>query len=141
MIALRKWSRILHRDIGFFFVGTTIIYGLSGLALNHINDWDPSYSVQTHQYKTELDFSQDHFSKENLDQFLKETGYLDIYKNHYYPNKSTLKIFLKNNSSILMDTKTGIADAEIVQKRLLFYEANLLHYNPTRWWTWFISYL
>jgi len=36
--------RGLHRDFGFFAVGLTFIYALSGLAVNHINDWDPSFS-------------------------------------------------------------------------------------------------
>jgi len=137
MIAIRKWSRILHRDIGFFFVGTTIIYGLSGLALNHMNDWDPSYSIDIKQIKTELNLSKSDFTKVNLDKFLEETNTKEDYKNHYYPDEKTLKVFLKGNSSIVLDTKTGIAEAELVRKRLVFYEANLLHYNPTRWWTWF----
>ncbi|MCA8915544.1 MAG: hypothetical protein KDB90_09040, partial [Planctomycetes bacterium] len=36
--------RGLHRDFGFFAVGLTFIYAVSGLAVNHINDWDPSFS-------------------------------------------------------------------------------------------------
>ena len=40
----RNTLRNLHRDFGFFAVGLTFIYAISGLAVNHINDWDPSYS-------------------------------------------------------------------------------------------------
>ena len=40
----RNTLRNLHRDFGFFAVGLTFIYALSGLAVNHINDWDPSFS-------------------------------------------------------------------------------------------------
>ena len=54
MKKLRKWSRILHRDIGYFFIGTTIIYGLSGIALNHMNDWNPNYKVETEQFQTTI---------------------------------------------------------------------------------------
>lgn len=36
--------RNLHRDFGFFAVGLTVIYALSGLAVNHIGQWDPSFS-------------------------------------------------------------------------------------------------
>lgn len=37
--------RGIHRDVGFLVVGFTLIYALSGLALNHVNDWNPSFST------------------------------------------------------------------------------------------------
>ena len=40
----RLTLRNLHRDFGFFAVGLTVIYALSGLAVNHIGQWDPSFS-------------------------------------------------------------------------------------------------
>jgi hypothetical protein len=40
---LRPWLRALHRDAGYFGVGLTLVYALSGLAVNHIADWDPSF--------------------------------------------------------------------------------------------------
>lgn len=40
---LRRWLRAFHRDIGYFCVGLTLIYAMSGLAVNHIEDWDPNY--------------------------------------------------------------------------------------------------
>jgi uncharacterized protein len=41
--AFRPWLRALHRDIGYLAVGFTVIYAVSGLAVNHIADWDPSF--------------------------------------------------------------------------------------------------
>jgi hypothetical protein len=48
---LRPWVRALHRDAGYFGVGLTLVYALSGLAVNHIADWDPSFRqiAKTHQ--------------------------------------------------------------------------------------------
>ena len=40
----RKWLRIFHRDIGYVAVALIIAYGVSGLAVNHIEDWNPSYT-------------------------------------------------------------------------------------------------
>jgi hypothetical protein len=40
---LRPWLRAIHRDAGYFGVGLTVVYALSGLAVNHIADWDPSF--------------------------------------------------------------------------------------------------
>ena len=39
----RPWLRALHRDIGYVAVGLTFVYALSGLAVNHIADWDPNF--------------------------------------------------------------------------------------------------
>lgn len=47
----RPWLRSIHRDVGYLAVGFTVIYALSGLAINHIADWDPnfkSYSRELH---------------------------------------------------------------------------------------------
>lgn len=51
MAKLRPWVRALHRDAGYFGVGLTLVYALSGLAVNHIADWDPSFQQisRTHQ--------------------------------------------------------------------------------------------
>lgn len=40
----RPWLRGMHRDIGYLLVGLTVVYALSGLAVNHISDWDPNFS-------------------------------------------------------------------------------------------------
>jgi uncharacterized protein len=39
----RAWLRAIHRDIGYLAVGFTVIYALSGIAMNHIEDWDPNF--------------------------------------------------------------------------------------------------
>ncbi|HTR51234.1 MAG TPA: PepSY-associated TM helix domain-containing protein [Kofleriaceae bacterium] len=39
----RAWLRAVHRDCGYIAVGFTLIYALSGLAINHIKDWDPNF--------------------------------------------------------------------------------------------------
>lgn len=39
----RAWLRTIHRDVGYLAVGFTVIYALSGIAMNHIDDWDPNF--------------------------------------------------------------------------------------------------
>ncbi|MEZ4400711.1 MAG: hypothetical protein R3B06_11870 [Kofleriaceae bacterium] len=41
----RGWVRAIHRDLGYLAVGLTFIYAMSGLAINHINDWDPNFKT------------------------------------------------------------------------------------------------
>jgi hypothetical protein len=37
----RKWFRIIHRDFGYLFFGVTLVYAVSGIAINHLDDWNP----------------------------------------------------------------------------------------------------
>ena len=43
--------RAIHRDLGYVAVGLTFVYAISGLAVNHIADWDPNF----HNTSRELD--------------------------------------------------------------------------------------
>jgi hypothetical protein len=43
-IAWRPLVRSLHRDAGYLAVGLTLVYAVSGLAVNHIADWDPNFT-------------------------------------------------------------------------------------------------
>ncbi len=48
----RAWLRALHRDVGYVAVGLTLVYALSGLAVNHIASWDPNF--KSYETVTEL---------------------------------------------------------------------------------------
>lgn len=133
----RKLNRIIHRDLGYLFFGMTVIYALSGIALNHIDDWDPSYIIRNEQIQV------DHLPKERskIDKKLaqKITGdYVDKsnFKNYYFPQPDQLKIFIKNGN-ITIDLNTGKGNIETSKKRPVFFEVNYLHYNPKNLWTWF----
>lgn len=47
----RAWLRAVHRDIGYLAVGFTIIYAVSGIAMNHLDDWDPNFRASEVQLK------------------------------------------------------------------------------------------
>jgi hypothetical protein len=45
----RAWLRAVHRDFGYLAIGFTVIYAVSGIAQNHIEDWgDVSYAAAEH---------------------------------------------------------------------------------------------
>ena len=45
LTAEASWLRAIHRDVGYLAVGLTLVYAISGLAINHIKDWDPNYTT------------------------------------------------------------------------------------------------
>lgn len=137
MKKIRKWSRILHRDMGFFFIGTTLIYAISGISLNHMSDWNPNYSVNLKEFNTSINLINNANIKENILLLLDDIDTRKNYKKHYYPNQNKIKIFLKGGSSVVVNLKSGNGITEYLKKRPLFFEVNYLHYNPNRFWTWF----
>lgn len=133
---LRKLNRVTHRDLGYIFFAMSIIYGLSGISLNHIKDWNPNYIVNTEVVYTDLT-QEIGLKTEDVMNFLSEIGEEDNYKKHYFQSTEKMKIFI-NNGSIMLDTKTGEAFIEKLKRRPVFHQFNWLHYNHAkRWYTWF----
>ena len=120
MNKIRKWSRILHRDFGYFFIGTTLIYAISGIALNHLHDWNPNYTVSQKEFKTETNLEKNENLKENVAKLVNEIAPQNELKKYYFPQENFIKIFLDGGSSIVVNTKTGEGQLELLQKRLVF---------------------
>ncbi|NCA85966.1 MAG: hypothetical protein EOM83_10380 [Clostridia bacterium] len=134
-IKWRKWNRAIHRDVGYFFFAMSLIYGLSGIALNHIGDWNPNYIITRKMMDVGHPLDQE-ITREQVLDLLKPYGEADNYKKHFMPNPSYLKVFL-NGGSLLIDIDTGEGEIEKISRRPIFHAVNYLHYNPKKWWTWF----
>ena len=139
-VLFRKWMRVIHRDLGYVFAGMLLVYAVSGIFLNHKNTFNSQYSIE----RTELNLtplSRSDLSRERVDGLLDEAmpdGSLkSAYIQHYCPDSTTLKVFLKANSSLVVNLSTGQALLEQVHKRPVIGSLSRLHYNPNRAWTWF----
>ena len=134
---LRKWNRIIHRDLGYIFCCMSIIYGLSGIALNHMDDWNPDYIIDTK--KLSLDNpppARDSITRETAASIARELDPEYTYRSHFYPSPNTLKIFLKQGSATI-HLSSGNTYIEEIRRRPVFYQVNFLHYNkPKKLWTW-----
>jgi hypothetical protein len=138
MSKIRKWSRILHRDVSYLFAGMILIYALSGILMNHRGDLNPHYSVDRQEYKVAADLS----DKAKIDKalvltLLEPLGETENYTKHYFPKGGEMKVFLKGGSSVVVNTQTGDAVYERLERRPLLSDMVKLHYNPGRWWTTF----
>lgn len=132
----RKWNQAIHRDLGYFFFGMTIIYALSGIALNHAKQWNPNYDITTEVFRLENPPARDSLTKEVAIEILKRFDAADGYKKYYFPDPRSLKIFFQNGS-VVINLTTGEGVYEKLTRRFIFYHVNFLHYNPQKWWTWF----
>jgi len=133
---LSKLNRITHRDIGYLIAGLTIIYAVSGIALNHKHDWNPNYIIEDRGFTTRVKITRETISKETALEILERIpGELE-YKTYYFPSGNILTIFI-DGGSVRINTKTGEGTVEKISKRPLFYQMNFLHYNPGKWWKYF----
>ncbi len=130
----RKWNRAIHRDLGYVFFALTVIYSISGIAVNHINDWNPNYKISYEEIYYDIG-DKSNIDKTRVLEFLKTINEDDNYKKHYFPSSTELKIFI-DGGNILIDLETDEGYIEIIKRRPLLHAVNYLHYNPGKWWTW-----
>ncbi|HMM12283.1 MAG TPA: PepSY-associated TM helix domain-containing protein [Bacteroidales bacterium] len=128
----RKWNRAIHRDFGYLFFGLTMVYALSGIALNHRNEWNPNFVV-IEKAISEAPFTSKPGTGE-VKGILKKYGVEDDYRKHYFPSEQRLKIFLRGGTAEI-DLTTGNGQISMTRSRLVFREVNYLHYNPVKSWT------
>jgi hypothetical protein len=117
----------------------TIIYGISGIALNHhvARHWDPGLITRatTIQYPGTL--QRDQVDRNTIENILELAGEKDNYKQYYFPNEDNLMIYLRGGH-ILVNLPTGSIQLTKIRNRPFFNELNYLHYNkPKKLWTWF----
>lgn len=136
--SIRKWSRIIHRDLSFFFAGMILIYAISGIVMNHRDTVNPNFSITRKEYKiTENLPDKVGMNREKVLTLLEPLGETVNYTKHYFPQTDVMKVFLKGGSNLLVNVKTGEAVYESVTRRPLIGAMSRLHYNPGQWWTYF----
>ena len=132
----RKIVRIVHRDIGYSAAALVIAYSISGLAVNHIDDWNPNYTFE----KTAVDVgpvptgSQDAME----DHLIARLGLdRDEVRGRVMDSETAFRIFLPEGGEVRVDTRTGQGTMKRVSTRAVLYEVNVLHLNNIKGvWTW-----
>ncbi len=135
-----KLNRALHRDFGYFFAAMTIIYALSGIALNHRKDWNPNYNIRRTEHLVKIPADLHTNEKLVVEQILKQIGQEKNYRQYYFPSVDELKIFMIGGGSVAVNLSNGKLLFENLYKRPLFFEVNFLHYNPGELWMWFSDF-
>lgn len=134
-IPWHRWNRALHRDVGYLAAGLTVLYAVSGLAINHMADWNPSYRVvqvfrEVGPLPTAL--PEDHLAQMVLER-LKVTEHP---RAAFQPDEETLEIYLASGK-YSVDLPTGKVMYEAVKARPVLHAFNRLHINaPKQAWTY-----
>lgn len=126
---IRKWLRLLHRDLGYFLVGITIVYGISGFILNHKNTGqDPAFKTISVQEKWSHSLTIDQLQEKFT------TQYEEISLNKVIPEETGYQLFLKGGVGNY-NALTGELWFEVYKKKPIIFFFNKLHYNQKKHWT------
>ncbi len=133
-----KWRKAViatHRDVGYFFAGLTVIYAISGVAVNHIEDWNPNYVIRTEELSVgELPVGGNAVTAAAV---LERLDITEEPESVVRMAPDQLKIFL-DQRTLTVGLPSGEVMDEHARRRYAFFEVNYLHLNHGKgFWTWF----
>ena len=135
-MAWRRWNNVLHRDLGYLCAGLTLVYVVSGVAVNHIGDWNPNYRIERGVRQLGPGVALDGDNRAAVERVLTSLDLEPAYRATFRPDPATLRIFLEDGI-VDLELETGRATIELARHRVLLGAANALHLNtPKRLWTW-----
>lgn len=131
----RLWLRALHRDLGYLAVGLTFVYALSGLAVNHIADWDPSFVNFEREYSVQGPLPDDDTAA--AEAVLEHAKITETPSDVYRVTDELLEITLEERT-LHVTMPDGHVFEEGRSARPFLRIANWLHLNRGKTaWTWF----
>ena len=131
----RRWFRAFHRDIGYVAVALTIAYSVSGLAVNHIESWNPNYKFAERTVDigplsgTIPEMAASVVAKLAIDP--------RSVRGHFQETETVLRVFLDEGQEAKVDVTTGRGSFKALSRRPVLFELNALHFNNLKGlWTY-----
>ena len=126
---LRRFLRIIHRDLGFLMVGISLVYGISGIYLNHLDGKDPAFRIEAKTVQLPANLNNDELKSawDKDEKLPKLNKVLRI-------DDSQSRLFLDGGIGVY-NSITGSLNYELNKKRILIYWINKLHYNKVKGWS------
>jgi hypothetical protein len=130
----RKLNNVLHRDLGYLAAGLTLVYAISGVAVNHRHQWNPSWKVDVEERSFPPIPVSD---KETMTaQLVAALALPGPPKASFRPAPEKVELFYEG-WNVQADAVAGTARIERPRGRFGLREMNFLHLNePKGWWTW-----
>lgn len=132
-----SWRRVnnaVHRDVGYLCAALTVVYAISGLAVNHKEDWNPSRTVERESRRFEpVPVGERDAMVAALVERLRLPG---PPRSSFRDEPHLVELFY-DGWSVKADALKGEAVVERVRDRAVLRDVNFLHLNePKRLWTW-----
>ncbi len=133
----RSALRTIHRDLGYFLTALVCIYSISGLAVNHIEDFNPNYAMENRQIDLGPLGAGD---LDTLQATVVQRLHIDpeSVRGRHLMTRDQLRLFLPEGGEVRLSIATGKGLYKQVSTRTLLFEFNVLHLNHMKGaWTWF----
>jgi len=133
---VRRLIRVLHRDIGYYLTALVCAYSISGIAVNHIDDWNPNYSISQREVAIgALSGDLDTMQRQVVERLDLDT---ELVRGRHLVARDALVVFLIEGGEVRVNPATGAGSIKDVRPRPLLREFNVLHLNHIKGaWTWF----
>lgn len=137
----RPWqfyTILLHRYLGYLFLGITVVYAVSGLAVNHIDEWNPNYISVKHKVTMAPAADPQNLTAAEGARLFAQLGISRPFKpdNVFYPEPDSIEILVSEKEKIRIDAHRWQAEFEQTQRRPVLHLFNFLHLNePKKLWT------
>jgi hypothetical protein len=121
----RAWLRAIHRDVGYTAVGLTFVYASSGLAVDHVADWDPNFRNTRSEHEIRMALPDDDTAAREL-----VLHKLDIHETprEVYREGDELEVLFEHRT-LHVTVATGHVVDEGQRPRFFLRAANWLHLN------------
>ena len=129
MMKITRILRIIHRDLGFFVAGISLVYGISGILLNHLGGKDPAFRTEVNTIQLPA-----HLTEAELSSTWQADKALPALKRIMRIDDERSRLFLEGGVGVY-NVANGQLDYEVHKKRPLIYWINRLHYNKVKGWS------
>ena len=126
MRTFRKWCRTFHRELGFLAVGLTLVYAVSGIAVNHAHQWDANYERTLEQNYIEPPGIGPTSEIEPV--VMERLAITEPVKSTWRAGETEFQIFLEGGG-IDVNLATGEVVRHGFAKRPLLFDLNFMHLN------------
>ena len=130
------WNTLIHRDLGYFFLGIIIAFSASGIILNHREDIDSQkYTLQTEVIQIELPGEKASITDDFFKNILTHKNIIEEYRGFKIKDHE-IRVYLKD-AVVTIDASTGAGEIEYLRTIPVLGHMTILHKSTNKWWIWF----
>ena len=134
MASFRKVCRWIHREFGYLAAGLTLVYAISGVAVNHTHQFNPSYVEEVREFTIPAPgFGE---TDELAPAIIDNLALTEPVKNVWRATPGLVRVIV-DSGSYDVELLTGQVRAVLLSPRPFLNDVNFLHLNrPKGLWTW-----
>jgi hypothetical protein len=126
MRTFRKWCRTFHRELGFLAVGLTLVYAISGIAVNHAHHWDANYERTLEELTIKTPGTGSTAEIEPL--IMERLALTAPVKSTWRASETEFHVFLEGGG-VVVNLESGEVVRHGFAKRPLLFDLNFMHLN------------